>query len=363
MTQLFGPRNFASSVRAKCRRLLNLIRWVSAKIFAPGDERRRLLMVYDFASQPLSIGDILVFQESSLVLRAIHDLGRIDFALVYDPLHPVVTDPALAHIDAESFLYYLSSFLPAAQVNPHLGSVLFFDSHAALESYIGDNGHRYHVWPTLGQYAGLEYLFYYCFDHLFYDYFKKNGSLPSLVSRPAARAWAERFVDEHVRPATAVTVQLRRNPQNPARNSNYEAWLAFFAHCADRFPAKFVVICGRSEVDARLRTLNNVVVAKDYGTSVEQDLALIEIGGIHMGACSGPGTMAQFSSKPYCMFNSLMDHGFVKGFKREGDHGRFVFSGELQNWVIGKETAESLQVEFDRMWTAVAANITHDAAR
>jgi hypothetical protein len=297
-------------------------------------------MLYDFASQPLSVGDILIFQESSLVLRATHDLGKIDFAVVYDPLSPVVPDPAFAYIDAESFLYYVSSFLPAAQVNPHLGAVLFFDSHAALESYIKDNANRYHVWPSLGQYAGREYLLYYCYNHLFYDYFQQYRTLPRLSSRPAAHAWAERFLDEHVGPATAITVQLRRNPKNPARNSSYEAWLTFLSRCADRYPAKFIVICAHDEIDVRFRTLKNVVVAKDHGTSVEQDLALIEIARIHMGASSGPGTMAQFSEKPYCLFNSLMDNEFVRGFRRDGDHGRFLFSNSLQNWVIGTETAE-----------------------
>lgn len=344
----------------RVRQVVRLIRWsgeaVSSAIGGRRNGSRRLLMIYDFASQPLSIGDILIFQESSLVLRATHGLNKVDFALVYDPLQPVVADPALAYVDAESFLYHLSAFLPAAQVNPHLGSILFFDSHANLECYIGDNSHRYYIWPTLRQYVAREYLFYYCFDHLFYDYFKQHGSLPSLASRPAARAWAERFLDEHVRPATAITVQLRRNLQNPARNSNYEAWLAFFAACINRYPAKFIIICGRSEVDARLRALNNVIITKDYGTSVEQDLALIEAARIHMGACSGPGTMAQFSSKPYCMFNSPMDNGIVKGFKREGDHGRFVFSNSLQNWIVEKETPELLRIEFDRMWAAMSTD-------
>jgi hypothetical protein len=348
------------------RRVARLLRWGGATVSrAAGIQRsnRRLLMIYDFASQPLSVGDILIFQESSLVLRATHDLGQIDFALVYDPKQPVVADPALAHFDPESFLYHLSSFLPAAQVNPHLGAVLFFDSHTALESYIGDNCHRYHVWPTLRQYTGREYLFYYCFDHLFYDYFEQHGNLPSLASRPAARIWAERFLEEHARSETAITVQLRRNPQNPARNSDYEAWIAFFASCATRYAAKFIVICGRGEIDTRLRTLNNVIVAKDHGTSVEQDLALIEVGRIHMGACSGPATMAQFSSKPYCMFNALMDDGFIKSFKREGDRGRFTFSNAFQNWIAVKETPESLQTEFERMWAAIADESAHVAAR
>jgi len=54
----------------------------------------RLLLIYDFSSQPFSIGDILIFQEASLVLRTDLGLDKTDIALVYDPSAPAVPDPA-----------------------------------------------------------------------------------------------------------------------------------------------------------------------------------------------------------------------------------------------------------------------------
>jgi hypothetical protein len=311
----------------------------------------RLLMVYDFASQPFSVGDILIFQEVALVLRDQHKLRTVDMAMVYDPQKPVVHDPAFRHIESENFLFHLSSILPAAQVNPFLGSLLLFDSHRKLELYIADNADGYLVWPSIGQYLGREYLIYHSFNKLFHQYFERYGYLPHLRSRPAASRWASLFLNERAKGAIPVTVQLRRNPANPSRDSNIDAWLAFFSRCVNDYPTKFVVVCAHHEIDARLRSCTNVVVAKDYGTTLELDLALLEHGKFHMGASSGPGTMLMFSGKPYCMFNWGLDPDAIHGIISEGQRHRFEFSTPLQTWTSARETEAMIHTEFDRMWT------------
>lgn len=336
------------------RRVARLLRWTRIAlprmaIGYPG-KCKRLLIVYDFSSQPFSVGDILIFQEVALVIRDQNKLGKIDMAMVYDPKEPVVPDPAFREIDADSFLFHLSSVLPAAQVNPHLGSLLLFDSHRRLEAYIADNADTYLVWPSLPQYAVKEYLIYKSFDELFHDHFERYGSLPSLRSRPAALRWAMSFILEHVGSAVAVTVQLRRNPANSKRDSNIAAWIGFFRQCVGQYQAKFIVICGRSEVDARLRGLPNVIVAKDHGTNLEQDLALLEVGKFHMGASSGPAAMLHFSEKPYCMFNWDMSLHSFRGLTKEGQRYRFEFSVPLQSWLAEPETEDLLMMEFQRMW-------------
>ncbi len=338
----------------RIRRVARLLRWGSTAVTATATgvahKNRRLLIIYDLSSQPFSIGDILIFQEASLVLRERHGVDKVDFALVYDPRSPVVSDPAFRNVDAESFLFHLSSVLPAAQVNPHLGSLFLFDSHRQLERHIADNAGDYVVWPTLVQYASRDYLFYHCFNELFREHFELHGCLPTIGSRPAASAWARQFLVEHAGESVPVTIQLRRNPANPARNSDIDAWIAFFRHCAGAYDAKFVIICGRNEIDGRLRELPNVIVAKDHGTSTEQDLALIEVSDLHMGMASGPGTMAHFSLKPYCMFKWDLKLGSIDGLVNEGHRYRFPFSTPLQNWIFGNESEALLKTEFQHIW-------------
>lgn len=346
---------FAKKLLRKARRGLRLMLWA----FGPGGPTRddtRLLLVYDFSSQPFSLGDMLVMQEAALIVREERRLGKVDVALVFDPENPVVRDPAFAAVTGEDFLFHLSSILPAAQVNPHLGSLLLFDSHDALESYIADNQRRYVVWPEAMEYASREYLFYHCFNQMFFDHFAKNGSLPVMHSRPAAKKWAREFILKHAPGKIAATIQLRRNPANPARNSRHEAWLEFFRHCENRYPVCFIIICAPHEIDPRLRGLPNVVVAKDHHTALEQDLALIEAAAFHMGASSGPSTICQFNDKPYSIFGWLINPAVFRGIKTEGHRHRFYFSTEYQNWIVEHETPELLQTELERMWPVVSAN-------
>lgn len=88
---------------------------------------RRILAVYDTSSQPFSVGDLLIFQEASLVLCQKHQVDVVDFAIVYDPKNPASSDPVFAASITESnVMYHLASILPIAQVNQRLGSVFVF---------------------------------------------------------------------------------------------------------------------------------------------------------------------------------------------------------------------------------------------
>ena len=101
------------------RHVIAIFRW-NARALARGirnDEvsGRRLLVVYDLSSQPFSIGDVLMFQEASLVLKKKYDIGQIDFALTYEATNPVVADPAFSAIKPDNFLSNLSAVLQAAR--------------------------------------------------------------------------------------------------------------------------------------------------------------------------------------------------------------------------------------------------------
>jgi hypothetical protein len=331
----------------------------------PGD--RRLLMIYDTASQPFNIGDILILQEGSLVLRETHGIDIVDFALVFDPKRPAIRDPAFSSITEGNVVYHLASILPVAQVNQHLGSLFLFDSHHRLERFIADNASRYEVWPSAWKYATGDYLYYAVFNELLYDHYGKHASIPHLACRPFLREWTEHFYRSHVLPQVPVTVNVRNNPAfHTHRNLKLDRWLELFEHCEKRYPAKFVVLCARPEIDDRLRGRPNVLLAKDHHTSVEQDLALINTSAIHMGAGSGPASMAWFNDKPYLMVNTAYGPGYFAHpgmiVQEEPDIQRFWFAGPLQRIAGGPETTELLVREFERMWAAVDVQAWRRAA-
>jgi hypothetical protein len=359
-TKLIGRLKRNRHVRALWRRVKTvaaLLSWnlraFSGLVTAGESGKRRLMMIYDFASQPFSIGDILVIQEASLVLRQVAGLDRVDLAFVYDPTSPVVPDLAFSQIDPENFLWHLSTVLQAAQVNPHLGSLFLFDSHRRLEEFASGSLHVYEIWPPLRQYASREYLYYRVFNEILFDYFQEEKTLPRLESRAPAKAWAKAFLERHVGSDVAVTVQLRRNPANSERDTDYDSWMRFFEFCQRRYPVKFIIICAQNEVDLSLRQISNVVVAKDHCTSVEQDLALIEAAAIHMGASSGPGAIAIFSGKPYCLFNTDLQLDLYRGSIREGHRATLFFGNSSQSFLFGRENPDLIATEFERMWKTI----------
>ncbi len=365
-TNLVQPPKRNQPVRMIGRRVkqaASLLRWhLQAFSGLVTADARRLLMIYDFSTQPFSIGDILVIQEASLVLRKVRGVGQVDLALVYDPTSPVVPDPAFSQIGSENFLWHLSTVLQAAQVNPYLGSLFLFDSHRRLEEFASGNLHIYDIWPPLLQYASREYLYYRVFNEVLFDYFQKEKTLPQLKSRVPARAWAQDFMERYVGSDVAVTVQLRRNPANPARDTDNDSWVSFFQFCQGRYPARFLIICAQHEIDPRLRQCSNVVVAKDHCTNVEQDLALVDAAAMHMGASSGPGTIALFSGRPYCLFNTDLQVNLYKGSIREGDRATLFFGGSNQSFLFGRENPDLIATEFERMWKTIQISKPGDSS-
>jgi hypothetical protein len=344
------------------RRVVRFLTWIFPSLgglLLPGaSSERRLLLIYDTSSQPFNIGDILILQEGSLVLREKYRLDAVDFAVVYDPKQPAASDPAFSSITEANALYHLASILPVAQVNQHLGSLFLFNSHRSLQRFIADSADVYHVWPSAWKFGSREYLYYDVFNDLLYDHYKEHGSIPRLTCRQFLVDWAHAFYQKHVSPQVPVTVNVRNNKAfHTHRNLRLECWLEFFHHCEARYPAKFVVLCARSEIDERLRQCPNVIIAKDHDTGVEQDLALVHASAVHMGAGSGPASMAWFNDKPYLMVNTVYGPQYFAHpemiHQEEENVQRFWFSGPLQRIAGGPETTELLIREFARMWAAV----------
>jgi hypothetical protein len=340
------------------RDFLGFMSWMvpaAKKLLLNGNgQPRRLLAVYDLTSQPFSIGDILTIQEATLVIREQEQLDQVDFAILYDPSCSVCVDPAFASITPENIHSHLASILPAAQVNPHHGSLFIFNSSEQLHRFVAMHGSEYHVWPTAWKFGTRKYNYYYVLNELLHDYYLTHGAIPHLSCRPSALRWAKEFFERHVHAQVAVTVQLRKNKNIcPSRNTDIDDWLRFFAYCEDHYPIQFVVVCALSEVDDRLRECRNVTVAKDHGTNIEEDLALIQSAAIHMGAVSGPGQLAIFNAKPYLLISPSIHLNGHDDVICHDDYCQFTFATPFQRFIEPTATLDVLIAEFDRMWATV----------
>ena len=157
--------------------------------------------------------------------------------------------------------------------------------------------------------------------------------------------WAGRFIAEHVRPKMPVVVHLKNNPREKGcSNADQEAWCDFFMRCAKDYDVLFILI-GNEEISDRLKKLPNVLVARDQGSTLSSELALIEQAAIFMGMASGPCNMAIFNDVPYVIYKNPDHH--VREMKEEmGDSDRFSFSKPFQKLLRKKETPDGLMEEF-----------------
>lgn len=338
------------------RRIRAIVLWAGKSLGSASlrtQTQTRLLMIYDFGSQPFSIGDVLVFLAASEAIRHKQQLSKVDFAFVFEADSPVIDDPAFSHINSENFRGRLADITTISSMLPAIGSTLIFDSHAALENFVESNQEGYFVWPDIFKYASREYLYYYIFNELLFDLYENSGYFPELQITAPLKLWAEEFVLRHAKNQTPVSVQLRRNAKDPRRNSNYDEWLAFFEEAHLRHGVKFILIGDGSESDPRFNQCPGLVIAKNFGTSLVQDLALITVCRFHIGASSGPSVMSVFSKKPYCLFNTDVRGDLLKGSIMEGKRSRLFFASPIQSMVAGNETRQILMGEFERIQSAL----------
>ncbi|MCZ7601221.1 MAG: hypothetical protein M5U09_30570 [Gammaproteobacteria bacterium] len=128
------------------------------------------------------------------------------------------------------------------------------------------------------------------------DFYRQHGFVPYFESRPATVQWCYDFWREHVRPNKLVVVHLRNNPlEDAVRNAPLEHWLELIRQAAGTYDATFVLIGAREEIDPRFRELPNVLVAGDFGSSMEQDFVLVQSAQLFLGTPSRPNTMAWYS--------------------------------------------------------------------
>jgi hypothetical protein len=285
-----------------------------------------------------------------------------DLAIVYDHEKPTPLDPIFRSIiTKDNVTYHLASILSIAQVSESVGSILIFNSPSRLNDYIIESETHYNLWPSGWTLATRQYLSKVVFNELLYEHYKLHGSIPYLNCRQFLVEWALDFYKINLPGFVPVTINLRNNKGwHHNRNSQIEAWIELFRYSEIRYPVKFIIICAFSEIDARLRTCSNVIFAKDFHTGVEQDMALINTSSMHMGAGSGPASMAWFSDKPYLMVNTSYETSAEKFLtfndmivEGEDNTHRFWFSNPLQRIAKGEETPRLLINQFEILFSSL----------
>ncbi|NQT66885.1 MAG: hypothetical protein HQ569_04855 [Actinobacteria bacterium] len=319
--------------------------------------KKRILGIYDFKTLPWSVGDPLLFIEKLSILKIIHKAGMIDICVIYDKKNPsgIRREP---NINANNAQDYMVDFLPLFNTCPYLGSVFQFNSRKEFNIFLKNNIHRYDLYPSLRQHLAESYNFDgIVFMKKFEDFFNKYGYIPHLRIGERDSSWAYWFYQNYLPKDTVPVVLSLRRPLSMisrVRNADPKVWLAFIDKCKEVYKdVAFVIVGLRVEVFKGLRERSNVVIAKDYGTSIIQDLALIRSSYFYLGTVSGPSTIALFSGLPYLMFQLPKIEKYVLS---EGKNFSFATENQKLFGTNVPVTPELLYSEFSKLYERLDRN-------
>ena len=308
--------------------------------------KKHILGIYDLKTLPWSAGDPLLFIEKLNTLKIIHNADMIDVCIIYDKENPtgIRKDSKIKMNNAQD---YMMDFLPLFNTCPYLGSVFQFNSRKEFNDFLKNNIHKYDIFPSLRQYLDESYNFVgqgIVILKELENFYKKYGYIPYLRIGERYRYWANSFYLHYLPRNTVPIVLSLRQPLSTVksvRNADPKVWLAFIDKCKVVYDdIVFVVVGTREEIFQGLRERSNVIIARDYGTSIIENLALIKSSYCYLGTASGPTTIALFSDLPYLIFQmpEIEKYGL-------GEGNSFSFSTDRQK-IFSSDISATVELIF-----------------
>lgn len=276
----------------------------------------RLIAVWDFASRPYSLGDILNFCiEVSMQVKRLGKEGA-DIYVIADPVIPAAGSQR-GYIVRENYHQYLLDILDAFFFCPDQRSIHFLSNRAELDAMlITATQANVITYPRFDVYAeelnGRKSQHFSNFA-LINDFKEEFNYFPKLKA-PSGVSVLSNNLMFGFKPETvfvAVHLRQRRNEAGTlsggkvGRDAHFDHWIEFFKHTFEHHPNVCFVICGRpAEFSRKLYQLPNVLILKAYGMNLQHELAMILEADLFMGSNSGPATVAIFSDTPYYIFQT-----------------------------------------------------------
>ena len=330
--------------------LINYIKFFFTK---KSKKENKLLFVYDLTVQPLSVGDFLIQNISSIIVAKLNRLQKIDLLIIYD-LDKNNEVPESSFLNKDNILPAIDSILPIAKINKYISSVLIYDKYENAIKLINEKKY-YKTYPKICSFYRKKYLYWNSINILLPYYFHSNGDLDLDLFKfsEITTNWIDSFKLNFAKNKLLVTVNIRNNSNYGFnRNSNSDEWIKFFKYAYKNYNVIFIILCSTNEIQQKWRSLKNVIVFRDFSKSIEFDLALIAKSNFHIGTASGPFTMAWFGKKPYLMFNTEIEvmKKLQKSFYKYEDYYRFTFSNKNQKLIVKEDSFTNIVNEFNKIY-------------
>ena len=170
-----------------------------------------------------------------------------------------------------------------------------------------------------------------------------------LLCKPVILVQARDFIQRHCGARVPISVHLKNTKRSSGRadwyNAKLDEWKKFFETFRGNEQAMFLLV-GNEILPEEFSQFPNVVITKDHGSTLLNDLALISLSFAFFGVASGLCQMALFSKVPYAIFKNPAYHS-ERMDEELGNRKRFNFSTPLQKFIRRVESEGQITQEFE----------------
>lgn len=278
-----------------------------------GIRPKRLVGVWDLGISKIFLGGLITLAEELLIVAERNRISApIDIYIVGDRKKIVPQD----------------AFLAALASIKGIRKIIWSNTLSLPEDSIR--------WPASQRYA-------YGSTLAVQQFYKEKKSLPYLSMKETNNSWARSFFKHRIGDRLPIVIHLK--------NANMTGWRKLFSLYSKEQRYIFILI-GNDPLPQTLRQHGNVIVARDFGSTLPRDLALITHAYLFLGLASGPCNMAIFSDVPYVIFKDPRQH--PESMKREiGRQERFSFSKPYQFFLRKYDTFDTLRSSVRRCITLI----------
>ncbi len=324
-------------------------------IFLSPSKNKKILGIWDYKVMPWSVGDVLLFIEALSCLKIKTEASKVDIAIIYDKENPAGNRkhimPNVSSNNANN--YIIDFFLPLFRLSPYLGNIFLFSNRRELELFFKQNIKSYNSYPNIKEYSS-EYLNYLSFKNqphkIIKSFNKKYNYLPDFFYSQNDIDQANIFFKNNLKGKTIpVSLSFKLTNHDTTRNADLKEWCKFIEKCNINHPEICFVIVGlRDEIVPEMQKWNNVVFAKEFSTTIVEDLALIQFSIMYMATTSGINTSAHFSNLPYLIFRYPNES--INILSSENTKVPYYQKKQQQN-IKFNENAELLYDEFIKIYS------------
>lgn len=314
-----------------------------------GSGGRFALGLYDFSYGPYALGDALTWSMNLACLAADRGCAGVDQILFIDPKRPASRyQPFITGLTAPAAI---DALLPAFLCTPGLRSLKVLRDAPSFHAFLWRQGLRRPMWPSLWQHLNrkLDQVSHFRIN----AFWRRHGFLPKLGAPRGHDGPAADYLARHAAGRLVVAVNLRQSaraplPANLFRDSPAAEWQAFFEVMARRHrDVLFLLLGGYGEWDRMLLRLPNLLVPRQDGLGLGEELALVARADLFMGTSSGFAAMATFADRPYLI--TKVEHLFARYVEVPVGAPHYPFGKPYQRLLWEEEDRDRLLAEFEAL--------------